>query len=311
MKQTNTPITILAIDDEPDNIRIIRDFLEFDEQQDYIVYTAENGKAGIEQLTRHRNDIQVILLDRMMPEMDGMAVLAALRASPQYSGIPVIMQTACSSHEQITEGIEAGVYYYLTKPYEPEMMLAIIKAAASDKSRLDAMRAELREYQDIVGLFTQFKAKFQTLDQASTLAAFLATAFPEPDKALLGLSELMINAVEHGNLEVGYDRKTELLSNNEWESEIIRLAQDPAHAHKWASVQFRKNGEQIYLKIEDQGQGFNWKPYLQIDPDRATHSHGRGVALSKLVGFDALEFEGKGNIVHCRTHINSALADAA
>lgn len=106
-------IKILAVDDEEFNLMIIKAYLE---EEGYDVILAADGLQGLEQLQKHP-DIAVIVLDRMMPNMDGMTMLAKVKADPVWNEIPVIMQTAAASSQQVLEGIQAGVYYYLTKPY--------------------------------------------------------------------------------------------------------------------------------------------------------------------------------------------------
>ena len=67
-----------------------------------------------------------------MPNMDGMELLGAIKAEARFRDIPVVMQTAASEPEEVLEGIKAGVYYYLTKPYEQEMLLGIVGSALRD-----------------------------------------------------------------------------------------------------------------------------------------------------------------------------------
>jgi len=132
----------------------------------------------------------------------------------------------------------------------------------------------------------------------------LANAFPEPKRVVIGLSELLVNAVEHGNLGITYEEKTRLREEGRWEAEVeLRLA-DPAHADKQVRVHFWRESEQICVRIEDQGQGFEWQKYVDMDPERAFDTHGRGIAMSRLISFDSIEYKGAGNRVEVSVRID-------
>ena len=133
-----------------------------------------------------------------MPNMDGMELLRAIKAEAEFRDIPVVMQTAASEPEEVLEGIKAGVYYYLTKPYEQEMLLGIVGSALRDARSNKDLQDSVRRNRSILGLMVD--SCFRTLDEAKNLAAYIANCFPEPERAIYGLHELLINAVEHGNL---------------------------------------------------------------------------------------------------------------
>jgi two-component system, cell cycle response regulator len=122
----NKGITILVVDDEPNNLEILKLDLE---DEGYNILTGTDGVEGLKELQDHKDDVQVILLDRMMPNMNGIEFMKNLRADKSISSIPVIMQTAASDKEQIAEGMASGVYYYLTKPYDKTVLLSILKSA--------------------------------------------------------------------------------------------------------------------------------------------------------------------------------------
>jgi PAS domain S-box-containing protein len=127
---------ILAVDDEPLNLDIMTRYLE---KEDFDVITAGDGDEALEKLKAHP-DVDVILLDRMMPRMDGMEVLAQIKKTPELKDIPVIMQTAATSSTEAFEGSAAGVYYYLTKPYEEFVLIALVKSALQDSLRIKEAR---------------------------------------------------------------------------------------------------------------------------------------------------------------------------
>ena len=109
---------VLLIDDELINIKILAEIL----RDDYEVVFASSGPEGVRLALESTPD--VILLDVMMPDMDGYEVCAQLQNDPRTATIPVIFVTALNSTEQEVKGLEAGAIDYVTKPVKP----AIVKA---------------------------------------------------------------------------------------------------------------------------------------------------------------------------------------
>jgi len=195
--------SILVVDDNPTALHLLVSILE---KQDYDVTKATNGLEAMDAL-REKADFDVILLDRMMPEMDGMEVTRKIQTDSELKHIPIIMQTAADKPEQISEGIKAGVFYYLTKPIERKTLLSIVTSAVKEVEQRKALRSEMRRHRMSFGLIQVIKSSCKTLNEAESLASFLANCFPDPDRALTGISEILINAVEHGNLAISYEKK--------------------------------------------------------------------------------------------------------
>jgi len=118
---------ILAIDDESDLLLIIKTALF---AEGYDVLTATNGPDGLALASDHIPDL--IILDMMMPEMDGFEVLKELRASDKTAGIPVIMLTGVSEKAKIRTALDQGIDYYIVKPFEFHDLLSKIKIAMMD-----------------------------------------------------------------------------------------------------------------------------------------------------------------------------------
>ncbi|WLQ14464.1 response regulator [Hahella aquimaris] len=291
---------ILAIDDDERNLRLIRAYLA---DTGYELITAADGAEGWSTLERHLFNVNLILLDRMMPKMDGIAFLQQLKDHPRGKDIPVIMQTAAAESGQIREGIEAGAYYYLTKPYEEEVLISIIKAALEFGKESRKLMMELGKNKSLRHMARQLTLSLATVEEAEQASILLADLFPFPPKVVTGLAELLVNAVEHGNLGITYDEKTDLNLRGEWMNEVQRRQKLLENQHKRVLVEFTKNDDAITVAITDQGPGFNWREYLQISVERATDNHGRGIAMANLLSFDDLTYEGDGNRVICKVLI--------
>jgi DNA-binding response OmpR family regulator len=114
------PIRILLVDDDPDILQVLKDNLELD---GYTVITAGAGKTGIDLCTREAVDL--VVLDLMLPDMDGIQVCRALRSR---SAVPIIMLTAKDSLTDKVLGLESGADDYLAKPFDYLELAARIKA---------------------------------------------------------------------------------------------------------------------------------------------------------------------------------------
>jgi CheY-like chemotaxis protein len=298
---------ILAVDDEEFNLDIIERHMV---KAGYDVVLAGDGVAALERLEGNPGTAAIIL-DRMMPEMDGMEFLSRIKVNPKYRDIPVIMQTAAAGSAQVLQGIQAGVYYYLTKPYDDVLLLAILESALKDAKSKKEMREQVSRQRRMLGLMEESIFRFRTLEDAKTLAFYIANCFPEPEKTVFGLNELMINAVEHGNLGISYAEKTKLVLNGTWMQEIERRLQDDEYRNKFARLTFKATKDMIVITIKDQGAGFDWNNYVELSPSRATDPNGRGIAASRLMSFDSIEYLGSGNEVLCTVRMKQPDAAAA
>jgi anti-sigma regulatory factor (Ser/Thr protein kinase) len=209
------------------------------------------------------------------------------------------MQTAAAEKEQVVQGIEAGVYYYLTKPYDKNVMLSIVRSAIKDYDQYRKLLGNLDRFRSKIYLIRDSHFEIHTLDDAEYLSTFVSQFFPDPARVVLGVSELLTNAIEHGNLGITYEEKSALNREGKWLSEIERRLAMPENQEKKALVSYVRSKENIVLTIKDEGNGFDWEKYLYITPDRATDSHGRGIAISRMLSFDSMEYTGNGNEVVC------------
>lgn len=286
-------LKILAVDDEEFNLDIITDYLS---EAGYEIIQAVDGVDAIEKLGQNQ-DVAVIVLDRMMPRMNGMEVVAKLKNDDRFSAIPIVMQTAAASSQQILEGVQSGVYHYLTKPYNGEMLTGIVGAAVRDAQNRKGLLDEIRKHKTALGLIESGRFRFRTLEEAKNLAYLIASCLPDPEIMVYGLNELMINAVEHGNLGITYAEKTRLVFEGKWHDEVERRLDLPENKNKFARLFMETMDGIINIKIVDEGAGFDWQKYIDISPDRATDPNGRGIATSKMMSFDNMEYIGNGNEV--------------
>ena len=113
---------ILVVDDESRMRKLLRDFLS---AKGYQILEAEDGEKAIEVFEENKNKIKLILLDVMMPKLDGWSVLRKIR---QDSNVPVIMLTARGDEQDELFGFELGVDEYISKPFSPKILVARVEA---------------------------------------------------------------------------------------------------------------------------------------------------------------------------------------
>jgi hypothetical protein len=107
----------------------------------------------------------------------------------------------------------------------------------------------------------------------------------------------MVNAVEHGNLGISYREKSLLKWDGDWEGEIRKRLVQPEFCERRASVRVERTAAAISFRIADQGRGFDWRKFLDFDPERVFDPNGRGIAMARMTSFSRLQYEGCGNVV--------------
>ena len=286
---------ILIVDDEEENLILLQDILE---ENGFETVPARDGVEAMRLLEDAPDDIGAVLLDRLMPNMDGMEVLRRMKALPQLRDIPVIIQSSMARNEEILEGLHAGALYYLTKPYPEEMILvAQVRSAVNDHVNLRTMRAEVQRSESVLHMTERWELTFNSIDEARELALILGKVLPGRSDIAPAILELFLNAVEHGNLGITYEDKSRLNNEGRWREEVDRRMLLQENLHKHVRVVYQHLGRRAEVDIRDDGPGFDWRPYLEFSPDRVFDNHGRGIAMSRLTPGVEVEFLGRGNRV--------------
>lgn len=145
-------ITVLIVDDESRMRKLIKDFLM---QKNYKILEAGDGEEALRIFQENEEKISVILLDVMMPKLDGWSVLRQIR---QTSKVPIIMLTARGEEQDELFGFELGVDEYISKPFSPKILVARVEAL------LKRTRAEENGTKDYGGIIIDSKGRTVTVD---------------------------------------------------------------------------------------------------------------------------------------------------
>ncbi|VAW52123.1 hypothetical protein MNBD_GAMMA05-655 [hydrothermal vent metagenome] len=291
---SDTKPKVLVVDDEQFNLDLIEEYLS---EINVDVLCVDRGEKALSVLKESPQLFSAVLLDRMMPGIDGIEVLVKIKEDEVISRLPVIMQTAKTGRESMLEGLNAGAHYYLSKPYDQPTLVAIVSTAIRDYEHYVRMQNSLKQSVQTLEIMDRGTFSFKSIEQGRRLASLLANTCPNSEKVVLGLTELITNAVEHGNLGITYEEKSKLNAEGRWESEILSRLSSPTYKDKIAIVEFERNSSEITFTITDQGKGFDWYQYMEISPERAFDSHGRGIALAKSISFDQIKYHDDGKKV--------------
>ena len=178
---------ILIVDDESRMRKLIKDFLT---AKGYCILEAEDGEKALQVFEQNSEKIDLILLDVMMPKLDGWSVLRQIR---QTSQIPIIMLTARGEEQDELFGFELGVDEYISKPFSPKILVARVEAI------LKRTQGEQKEVKDYGGIEIDQEGRTVTVD-----GKVLELSLRE--------YELLVYLVENENIALSRDK----ILNNVW-----------------------------------------------------------------------------------------------
>ena len=168
-KSTGPQAQLLIVEDNPDNRDVLRRRLE---REGHAVHEAENGADAVEKL--HSRSYDLVLLDILMPVMNGYEVLTAMKADPELREIPVIMISALGELQSVVRCIEAGAEDYLPKPFDPVLLRARIGASLEKKRLRDAERERTRELEETLRQLRETQAQLIVQEKMASLGALTA-----------------------------------------------------------------------------------------------------------------------------------------
>lgn len=283
--------TVLVVDDDTALRMLLETILR---QHEFNVLAANDGIEAQEVVQQSGNEINAIVLDWTMPRMSGIEFLRWIKEQPHLEHIPIVMHTVLVDAERFQEGIEAGAYYYLPKPASPEVIHSIVRAAVNDCAEKKKLLKKLAESENPFKHLAEGVFVFRSILEGEFLGIRIANACPVPERAALIL-EMIVNAVEHGNLDISYEEKGKLMSEGRWLDEVERRINLPEHSGKVVTVRVKRHQDMMTVLIEDQGAGFDFSRYFNLDEERLMDNHGRGIAMARA--YLDLQYLGNGNKV--------------
>ena len=281
---------VLVVDDDDDILRLLTMRLRARGFRVTAVGSAEQALAQIAV-----DPPRVVVSDVRLPGQDGMALFEEVRRTRPT--LPVILLTAHGNIPDAVDATSRGVFGYLTKPFEGEALQTIIRSALDDMRTRRELNANLSDHAQALACIGEGTFVIRTLDEAHKLASFVALLGPQPETLAMGLSELLVNGVEHGNLGIDFAEKSRLREADRWEEEVARRLALDENRGKSVRLRVRGDDSRWTFEIHDDGPGFDWRRFLDFDPERAFAPNGRGIALSRQLSFASLTYLPPGNQV--------------
>jgi len=172
----------------------------------------------------------------------------------------------------------------------------VLSIEIEEFARLGLLRTELKKRSSAIGQIVQGQFRFKTRREAQNLATMLSMTCPNPMPIAIGLTELFINGVEHGCLDIGHDEKGRLIEDGILADEIERRRAMPEFCDRVVTVDFRREPNRLYFDVKDGGDGFDFESYI-ANSEGHSKKHGRGIMMAKGC-FESLAYKGNGNEVH-------------
>jgi CheY-like chemotaxis protein/anti-sigma regulatory factor (Ser/Thr protein kinase) len=285
---------VLVVEDDPASRELLVEILGED---GYAIETAADGAAAWQRLAAGNPGFDALLFDWGLPHLSGLELLERAKATTALETVPVIIQTSRTEREAVMAAFAAGASYFVPKPIDRELLRTVVAAAVGERLRRLALHESVLRSAAAAATLIEGRFHFRDCEEAIALATLLSLACPDPERAVDGLSELLVNAVEHGNLGITYQEKSDLLAARSWTEEVERRLASPEHRDQRVDVHFERTADRVVVTITDCGAGFDWQRFLTVAPERLFHAHGRGIALANLMSFDRLEYVPPGNCV--------------
>jgi DNA-binding response OmpR family regulator len=199
---------ILIVDDTPDNLALLSDALD---EVGYMVLVALDGLSALSRIQRRRPDL--ILLDAMMPGLDGFETCQRIKADAATADIPVLFMTALTDSEHVVKGFEAGGIDYVTKPINTEEVLARVASHLRTARILQTARAASQAQPLTLNdepAYATLSARFQLTEREVEVLRWVACGKTNRDIGdILGLSPRTVNKhLEHVYVKLGVETRT-------------------------------------------------------------------------------------------------------
>ncbi len=268
--------TILIVDSDPTEISLLEQMLE---DEDFRFLTAARAAEAQEVVRAEGTEINAVLMDWQLADGRGLELLGWMQEQPELGDIEIVVESTEFVPENVKQAIDAGAYYYLTKPFDEPRVEAIVRAAVESCEIKRRLAEKVEEAQDAFRLLHSGRFHLRRIRDAELLAVHISSGWAQPE-ASVGLLELLVNAVEHGNLEITYEEKGRLLASNRLEEERQHRLQLPKYKSRLVRVDLEQVDSELRITIQDEGQGFDYERFLVLDRGRLFDAHGRGILLA-------------------------------
>lgn len=262
----------------------------------YHLYICPDIEDTIERCLNQKTFPNTIIIDDVTLKHFELKSLKAA-ASNQSGDCNIILATQHENPSTIRQALKRGVFFFITPSYSTEMAITTLERAMNTEVSLASQLNALDPQSHLPYLVNQASFTIKTPTEAQTIATILGYIAPSPHRISVGLLELLLNAIEHGNLGIGFLKKSELLSNGSFHDYVNEKLSEPGYCDKQVSLKFNKSDDKFTYEITDQGKGFSPDAFLEFEQQRSLEKNGRGILIAKRYSFDELSFENDGRTV--------------
>ncbi len=287
--------SILVIDDESPVREVLKIALR---ENGYTVREAEDGKKGMDSFYETKPDI--VITDVNMPEMSGITVTQKIRAL--NADVDIVIMTGYGSEDLVIEALRAGASNYIKKPISFKELFTILDGLylkRQNKKRHEVLKEVLLEERKTIAIDNDIRKVWGTVNQIFfNVPSRLGER--ELDGIKLGLYEIIVNAIEHGNLGITFEEKEDALNRNSYQNLLEVRLKKALEEKKTVSIDSVLDRGGIAIEVRDEGKGFDYSNLPNAtDAESIMSAHGRGILLASLY-FDSIEFRSPGNAVVLR-----------
>ncbi len=251
------------------------------------------------------NNIGAIILAGPKWSEQSLTFLKSKKDDPIRKHLPVIGFVNDEHSTEKLEDLIGAKIQFLTMADRRRSVISVIESSIDSFAHCKELLTELGDRTSAIGLIKSGIFEVRTPKEADGLTTLLSLACPDPASVALGIQELIINAIEHGNLNIGYDLKTQLLESGTWQEEIqARLVSDK-YKDRVVTVHFMRREKSISITFSDQGEGFDWRKYSGPQPTDPYILHGRGILYASSIDGAVIEYKGDGSEVELTLNIKN------
>lgn len=197
----------------------------------------------------------------------------------EHLGIVVLSEEA---PEELPENIGSRTFLSLLPDSGAHQLQSLTRAILANADLRHSLKCKVEEVKDCFRLLSLGTFHLRTQAEAELLAAHFGSAAGDPQLGIC-VMELLLNSIEHGNLQISYDEKSQLLEEGRFHEEVARRLASEEYRDRRVLVELKQLGGRLELMIEDCGGGFDYGKYLDLDAARILDRHGRGILMANAL----------------------------
>ena len=251
--------------------------------------------ASLDEPELARASVLVVAAVGAVAADQAISVIRQIRESEDLKTLPIICWGFSPRPAGAGSSSCFGLSFYLDAKAPVADVLQTVKCAVGSSNQFKGLLREVSVRESAIGLIRSGVFELKGLQEAENLATMLSRACPDPSVAAFALMEILVNAIEHGNLGLSHDEKSELLESGRLQDEIARRLGLPENVDKVVSVSFTRYDDRAEFTIKDAGIGFDWRRYMRELESDSDKLNGRGLTLACALECVDLSYSGNGN----------------